>query len=74
MEFNKFLDLVITEYGDNLNSCFQKIKLVLVLKPPVSTPIIDDEKELVKFFPKTIEIDPFTLHVEFSSSLHTWMH
>ena len=25
MEFNKFLDLIITEYGDNLNTCFKKL-------------------------------------------------
>ena len=67
MEFNKFLDLVITEYGDNLNSCLEKIKpLVIVLKPPVSIPAIDDIKALVEFFPRTIEIDPYVLHAEFS--------
>ena len=67
MEFNKFLDLVITEYGDNLNSCLEKIKpLVIVLKLPVSIPAIDDIKALVEFFPRTIEIDPYVLHAEFS--------
>ena len=67
MEFNKFLDLVITEYGDNLNSCFLKIKpLVVVLKPPLSIPNIEDVKALVRFFPQTIEIDPYVLHAEFS--------
>ena len=67
MEFNRYLDLVITEYGDNLKSCFEKVKpLVVVLKPLLSIPTIEDVEALVEFFPQSMEVDPYVVHAEFS--------
>ena len=65
MEFYKFLDLIIKEYGENLSSCFNKLKpLIVVLKPPLSEPTIEDIKSVVKFFPRETMINAYILHGE----------
>ena len=65
MEFYKFLDLIIKEYGENLSSCFNKLKpLIVVLKPPLSEPTIEDIKSVVKFFPRETKINAYILHGE----------
>ena len=40
---------------------------MVVLKPPLTEPSVDDIIDLVRFFPSNLSIDPHILHVEFSS-------
>ena len=40
---------------------------MVVLKPPLTEPSIDDIIDLVRFFPSNLSIDPYILHAEFSN-------
>ena len=56
------------QYGENLTRCFETLKpLMVVLKPPLTEPSIDDIIDLVRFFPSNLSIDPHILHAEFSN-------
>ena len=63
-----FLNVLIVQYGENLTRCFETLKpLMVVLKPPLTEPSIDDIIDLVRFSPSNLTIDPHILHAEFSN-------
>ena len=67
-EFTEFLNVLIVQYGENLTRCFETLKpLMVVLKPHLTEPSIDDIIDLVRFFPSNLSIDPHILHAEFSN-------
>ena len=67
-DFKEFLNVLIVQYGENLTRCFETLKpLMVVLKPPLTEPSIDDIIDLVRFFLSNLSIDPHILHVEFSN-------
>ena len=47
-EFKEFLNVLIVQYGENLTCCFETLKpLMVVLKPPLTEPSIDNIIDLV---------------------------
>ena len=67
-EFMKLLNMLIEEYGNNLIRCFETLKpFIVVLRPPLAEPSIENIVKLAKFFPDNIDIDPHEFHVEFSN-------
>ena len=71
-EFMEFLNVLIVQYGENLTCYFETLKpLVVVLKPPLTEPSIDDIIDLDRFSPSNLSIDPHILHAEFSNFVPT---
>ena len=67
-EFIKLLNMLIEEYGNNLNQSFETLKpFAVVTRPPLAEPSIENIVKLVKFFPDNTDFDPHTLHAEFSN-------
>ena len=65
-EFMKLLNMLIEEYGNNLIRCFEELKpFIVVLRPPLAEPSIENIVKLVKFFPDNTDIDPHEFRVEF---------
>ena len=64
----KLLNMLIEEYDNNLIRCFDTLKtLIVVLRPPLAEPSIENIIKVVKFFLDIIDIDPHALHAEFSN-------
>ena len=60
--------MLIEEYGNNLIRCFETVKpFIVVLRPPLAEPSIENIVKLVKFFPDNTDINPHVLHAEFSN-------
>ena len=59
---------VIEEYGNNLIRCFETLKpLIVVLRPQLAEPSIENIVKLVKLFPDRTDINPHALHAELSN-------
>ena len=57
----------IEGYGNNLIRCFEILKpVIVVLRPLLAEPSIENILNLVKFFPDSTDINPHALHAEFS--------
>ena len=76
-KFYSFLDVTITEYGENLARAFKTLQpLFTVLKAPLTVPeSIGNIQSILNFFPQPCTIDPHKFMSEFSNFVvHTQMN
>ena len=67
-EFHEVLNVLITKLGDNLVVCLHAVEpLAKILQPPLQQPNLEDIFEMVKLFPPTMEVDPYSFHAEFGN-------
>ena len=58
--------MLIEEYSINFIRCFEKLKpLIVVLRPPLTEPYIENIIELIKVFPDSTDINPLALDADF---------